>query len=84
MSVTVCVNVAAPLAVTGEPYVVWNDVCNWDGGTLDPPRVADSNWRELAAVALFVGSAITLVIHGRYVVLVVEIDECNWSIKDCG
>jgi hypothetical protein len=28
MSVTVCVNVAAPLAVTGEPYVVWNDVCN--------------------------------------------------------
>jgi hypothetical protein len=46
--------------------------------------VADSNWRELAAVALFVGSAITLVIQGRYVVLVVEIDECNWSIKDCG
>jgi hypothetical protein len=35
-------------------------------------------------VALFVGSAITLVIQGRYVVLVVEIDACNWSIKDCG
>jgi hypothetical protein len=28
-------------------------------------------------VALFVGSAITLVIHGRYVELVVEIDACN-------
>ena len=49
-----------------------------------PPRVADSNWLELAMVALFVGSAITLVIHGRYVELVVEIDACNWSIKDCG
>jgi hypothetical protein len=39
---------------------------------------------ELIAVALFVGSAITLVIHGRYVELVVEIDECAWPIKDCG
>ena len=45
-----------------------------------PEFLVESN----SSKQMFVGSAITLAIHGRYVALVVEIDACAWPIKDCG